>query len=211
MTLQKMYLVPADQLGAGEKRPPPRKQSSKLKQRKKGAYDKWVQFRENMRELDAKHAMKLKSIAELLKKVLPDATSRALFIQEALPGNGNDDTPVRYKKRVLFPADTYSTPPQQSKFELAGTLSPERETVAADRVESSYDDDDDVARGEEDMSRFGRTRSGLVAAPFLTPYNKSFLDKQYGIRKEGDIFKIGDSTLSVDNRAAITIKGKEYW
>jgi hypothetical protein len=38
-----------------------------------------------MSESDIKQQMKLKSIAEYLKKVLPDYTSRALFLNQALP------------------------------------------------------------------------------------------------------------------------------
>jgi len=175
MTLQKMYLVPA---GAP---PSPQNNSRKLKRRKPGAYDKWVRFRENMEEREAKQAMQLKSIAEILKKVLPDTTSRAAFIQEVLPSSSG--------------VGTHITPPRQPKIELAGpsgTLLPKREPP-------DYDDDTAHVKQEEDMSEH-----------VTAPYNRPFLDTQYGIRKEGDIFKIGDSTVSVDSLGDITIKGKQY-
>ena len=41
-------------------------------------------------------------------------------------------------------------------------------------------------------------------------YKRRFLDTQYGIRKNGDIFKIGDSALLVDKDGDITIKEKEF-
>jgi len=41
-------------------------------------------------------------------------------------------------------------------------------------------------------------------------YNKRFLDKQYGIRKVGDSFMIGDSAILVDTDSDITIKGQEF-
>ena len=41
-------------------------------------------------------------------------------------------------------------------------------------------------------------------------YKWRFLDIQYGIRKDGDIFKIGDSSVLVDQDGDITIKEKEF-
>jgi len=41
-------------------------------------------------------------------------------------------------------------------------------------------------------------------------YNKRFLDTQYGIRKVGDPFMIGDSDVLVDTDSDITIKEQEF-
>jgi len=41
-------------------------------------------------------------------------------------------------------------------------------------------------------------------------YNKRFLDTQYGIRKVGDSFMVGDSAVLVDTDSDITIKGEEF-
>ena len=51
-----------------------------------------------------------------------------------------------------------------------------------------------------------------MADPYLNPYDskRSFLDTQYGIRKEGDVFMIGDSQVSVDRDSDITVKGKHF-
>jgi len=51
-----------------------------------------------------------------------------------------------------------------------------------------------------------------VADSYLNPYlhKSSFLDTQYGIRKEGDVFMIGDSQVSVDTDSDITNKGKHF-
>ena len=77
------------------------------------------------------------------------------------------------------------------------------------------DDDDDVADGtsvEKDAQEYVREKFGAVADSYLTPYiyKRSFLDTQYGIRKEGDVFMIGDSQLTVDEDSDITIKGKDF-
>ena len=62
------------------------------------------------------------------------------------------------------------------------------------------------------MQTFGREQFGAIASPYLTPYlyGRPFLDAQYGIREDGDIFMIGDSTLTVDSDSDITIKGKHF-
>ena len=41
-------------------------------------------------------------------------------------------------------------------------------------------------------------------------YKFRFLDTQYGIRRDGDTFKIGDSPVLVDQDGDITIKEKEF-
>ena len=41
-------------------------------------------------------------------------------------------------------------------------------------------------------------------------YKRWFLYTQYGLRKDGDIFKIGDSAVVVDRYGDITIKEKEF-
>jgi hypothetical protein len=54
---------------------------------------------------------------------------------------------------------------------------------------------------------------GELASTYLTPYvyNKRFLDKKYGIRKEEDgTCMIGNAPLSVDNDSNITIYDKQY-
>jgi hypothetical protein len=41
-------------------------------------------------------------------------------------------------------------------------------------------------------------------------YKRRFLDTQYGIRKDDDTFKIGDSPVLVDQDGDITIKENEF-
>ena len=53
---------------------------------------------------------------------------------------------------------------------------------------------------------------GPTASPYIVPYfyNRRFLDTQYGIRKVGDSFMIGDSAVHVDTDSDITIQGQEF-
>ena len=73
------------------------------------------------------------------------------------------------------------------------------------------DDDYDDEFPEEDAKTFGRENVGSVASPYLMPYvyKRRFCDTQYGMGKDGDIFKIGDSAVVLDQHGDITIKGKE--
>ena len=86
---------------------------------------------------------------------------------------------------------------------------PKREPV---RQDDNDDDDDDDEFLEEDAKRFGRENLGSVARPYLMlyVYKRRFLDTQYGIRKDGDSFKIGDSPVLVDQDGDITIKENEF-
>jgi hypothetical protein len=50
---------------------------------------------------------------------------------------------------------------------------------------------------------------GEIASPLLSPDTR-LLDTKYGIRKNGNNFKIGNSTVIVDNMSNLTIKGKQF-
>ena len=41
-------------------------------------------------------------------------------------------------------------------------------------------------------------------------HKRRFLDTQYGIRNDGDIFKIGDTDVVLNTEYDITIKEKEF-
>jgi hypothetical protein len=51
-----------------------------------------------------------------------------------------------------------------------------------------------------------------MASPFESPYLKDskLLDTQYGIRREGDNFKIGNATFTIDNMSNLIVKGKQF-
>jgi len=55
---------------------------------------------------------------------------------------------------------------------------------------------------------------GALASPYVSPYlyesKRRGLDTEYGIRREGGVFMIGDSQVSVDRDGNIHIKDVEF-
>ena len=50
---------------------------------------------------------------------------------------------------------------------------------------------------------------GEITSQYLIP-NTRLLDTQYGIRKDGDNFEIGNPTVTVDNMSNTSTKGKQF-
>ena len=88
--------------------------------------------------------------------------------------------------QAFFAADTHIRPSEEIIY-----VTPKRED------DDDYYDDQFL---DKDANKFGRENVGSVATPFLLPYDykRRFLDTQYGICKDGNIFKIGDSAVLVD-------------
>jgi hypothetical protein len=160
----------------------------------KATVRKWVRILEKKKDKRHRDALKIKAAADYLKKVLPSGVSQLPVAQLAVKQptlrtikSEHSLIPVRREK-------VYETP----KI----------------RVDTDSDDDDVVEEypEEEDVTRFGREKFGSLASPYLTPYiyDTRKLDTQYGIRKEGNEFKIGDSTVTVDTNSNIHIKGRQY-
>ena len=101
-------------------------------------------------------------------------------------------------------ADTNRRPSKKIIYET-----PKRESV---REDNDTDDDYGDEFLEEDAKRFGIENVGPVGSPYLMPYvyKRLLLDTQFGVRKDGDILKIGDSPVLVDHENDITIKEKEF-
>jgi hypothetical protein len=62
---------------------------------------------------------------------------------------------------------------------------------------------------KEDVPVYG---FGSTAAPYLAPYayESDSLDRQYGIRKDGDKYSIGNSTVTIDGDSNIYLRDKEF-
>jgi len=80
------------------------------------------------------------------------------------------------------------------------------------------DVDDDVSTDDQQIERevldFGAMTVGALATPYVLPYlyesKRRGLDTDYGIRREGGVFMIGDSQVSVDRDGKIHIKNVDF-
>ena len=125
-------------------------------------------------------------IAFYMKQIMPAATiSQPPTADTELPklkANSRRGTHTA----VTSASDSQMRPSKEIIYET-----PKREPVREDNGDDNYDDE----FLEEDAKRCGRENVCPVAGPYLMPYvyKRRFLDTQYGLRKDGDIFKIGDS------------------
>jgi len=89
----------------------------------------------------------------------------------------------------------------------AFTYEPAKQDLVEEDDEYEEDDYDDNFFEDEALD-YGRENVGPVASPYLMPYvyKRRFLDTQYGVRMDGDMFMIGDSPVVVDTTGDITIK-----
>jgi hypothetical protein len=107
------------------------------------------------------------------------------------------------KRRVVKPLPSTS-------FESVYESTPKRPKFEIEVEDDDNDDENDAV--EEEVKDFGRKNFGEIASPYLTSYvyNRQFLDKQYGIRRDIGRFLICSSTLSVDDASDISLKGRHF-
>ena len=182
-----MYLVPADQFHKHVR--PPKNHQEKAKRPAIHPYKKWVRMRRKIREEEMERNSRTKTGAEFLNRDLPVPAVAPTYKQ----------TSTQKEK-----AETYVAAIPSEIYETETGPHDDTDVVVV------VDEDDDYV--EDEAKRYGRKEFGAVASSYLLPnlYNRRFLDTQYGIRKDGDTFMIGDSTLTVDRDGDITVKGKHF-
>jgi len=91
------------------------------------------------------------------------------------------------------------------------TYEPSKEEREQDDEDDDEYDDDDNFVVDEAREKSGEN-VGPVASVYLMPYvyKRRFLDTQYGVRKDGDMFMIGDSPILDDTVGDITIKERVF-
>jgi hypothetical protein len=106
--------------------------------------------------------------------------------------------------------------PSTSRSEEEVFVTPRRSVrfETGDTETEDDDDDDDANTIDENVRQYGQQHFGALASPYLTPYlyNRRFLDKVFGIRREetDGTFMIGNSSVTLDDRGNIIIQGKQY-
>ena len=159
-------------------------------------------------------------MADFLKQVLP-STSPSSSLPPDAPHSGTQ-TELRATKRIKS-----GLPPPRAKRRIAyKTKTPIPSTSSEVIYEAStpqpstkrdFDDDDDVStddRVEPHVLDYGAMTVGTLASPYVSPYlyesKRRGHDTEYGIRRNGDGFMIGDSRVGVDHDANIHIKNVEF-
>ena len=71
---------------------------------------------------------------------------------------------------------------------------------------------DTGAVSEDVVRKFARKSFGVIASPYLSPYvhKRGVLDSEYGMRKVGDKFFIGNSDMTVDTNSDFYKRNKHF-
>jgi hypothetical protein len=141
-------------------------------------------------------------------------------MRNVLPGA---NTPQPQPKEPKFEAvNLVTSTPKSTEYgvSIPSTYSAKSQASVqtSQRPVSSNDDDNDENAADysesvdKDVRAFGKRNFGEISNAYLTPYlyNKSFLDKEYGIRNDSDTFMFGDTTFTVDSKIDITIHDKTF-
>jgi len=108
------------------------------------------------------------------------------------------------------PVSRFLTSPQKNVVTSASvTTPPVILWTSSEPIPGNKDVHDDA---EDDDSFVEEENVGSVSSPYLmfNVYKRPFLDTQDGIRKDGDIFMIGDSPITVDTDGDIAIKERVF-
>jgi hypothetical protein len=161
-----------------------------------------------MRVADATEKMQVKTIADFLKKVLPDAASRAALLNQALSVKESSSNKLT-EKRVTVPSPV-EVPSPSSPLDVIYEAGPSTSYATPKGAVEPEEDDDQYI--DEEVKSYGERNFGTRASPYLSPYlyDKGFSDKQYGLRKEDGNFMICDSNVSVDKDGDLYIKGQHF-
>jgi len=152
-----------------------------------------------------------KAIADFLQKALPE------------PASSSSHTETDAKKKKQPPrhfefgtqTEVEAIPSTSSSEPAALYKTPKPLFTIGDISDDNDDDDDDNDDDDfvkEDSRASGRKREnvGSIASPYILPYlskrQRRHRDTRYGIRKDGDSFQMGDSTVLVDTDSDITIR-----
>ena len=190
-------------------------------------YDKWFKIRAKLHEADVKRKRQIKTVADFLKQVLPSSSSPT-FDQNIKPDHDASPLGVQTELGSATPEKRHiksGSPATPAKRHIAYETAPIPSTSSDVIYETSIppppsidDDDDDVGsedpRVEPHVLEFGAKTLGELASPYVSPYlyesKRRFLGTEYGIRKVGDDFMIGDSRVGVDRDGNIHIKEVKF-
>ena len=172
-----------------------------------------------LREADVERKRQMKTVADFLKQVLPSAAAASSPPTQLKASHSGTQTEQEIKsvppaKRRRLSYKTPTPTPSTVRDVIYETLT----SHPALSIKRDIDNDDDVSTDDQQIERevldFGAMTVGALASPYMSPYlyeSKSRgLDTEYGIRREGGVFMIVDSQISVDRDGNIHIKDVEF-
>jgi len=172
-----------------------------------------------MGEADITRKARMKAIADFLQKVLPEPASSSHTETAAKKNKKEQPHLPSLHFEVGTQTEVEAIPSTSSSAPAALYETPKpRFTIGQISDDNDDDDDDndddDFVKGDTRASVRERENVGSIASPYILTYlskrHRRHLDTRYCIRKHGDSFKMGDSTVLVDTDSGITIRGKEF-
>jgi len=117
------------------------------------------------------------------------------------------------KRRLSYETTTPPPIPSTSRDVVYETPNPQPLSIKRDVDDDDYVSDDDL-QVEPHVLDYGAMNVGALASPYVSTYlyesKKHSLDTVYGIRRDGDVFMIGDSQVGVDRDGNIHINNVEF-
>jgi len=213
-----MYLIPVDRLPGSpfmsqepttttvtkckhrEKKSDPYAEARKI--RKHHPYEEWLKLCKKMDEADLRKKAETNVFAEFLSKVMPTG--------QAVPPPPPTSQKMRRGTQTVVTLASVTATQQPPIKEHKYKPTKQERVEDDDEDEDDYNDDDNFV--EDEAREYGRENIGPIASPYMMPYvyKRRFLDTEYGVRKEGNIFMIGDSPVLVDTSGDITIKDRVF-
>jgi hypothetical protein len=185
-------------------------------------YDQWFKVRGELHEADLERKNQIKTVADFLKQVLPispsseqrDASHSDTQTEHGSPVKPEPPPPraIPTKRRCLA-YETMTPIPSTSMEVVYETPTPQPLSIKRDVDNDDYVSDDDL-RVEPHVLDYGAMNVGALASLYVSLYlyesKKRSLDTQYGIRRDGNVFMIGDSQVGVDRDGNIHIKNLQF-
>ena len=148
-----------------------------------------------MGEADITRKARMKTIADFLQKVLPETVSSSSHTETDAKKKKKKEPPRHFEVGTQTEVEAIPSTSASTPEVLYETPKP-RFTIG----ENSDDDDDDEGDTRASVSK--RENVGSIASPYILPYlskrHRRHLDTRYGIRKDGDSFKMGYCTVLVE-------------
>jgi hypothetical protein len=150
-------------------------------------------MREKLEDAQIQRKTLINAFRDFLKQVLPDAKTKAAISPKL------EKLHTATQSSPLRPLSSPVTPGFRSFSEELIYETPTRPVDPLPKAEGT----------EQEVLDFNTRNFGALASPYVSPYvykkQPWYLETQYGIRKEGDQFKLGNSIFGVDTEGNIHI------